>query len=169
MGVCRYPTPPFLTLPTMVLCFSCGPRPPSRFPQLWHSTPQPMTHCNFAPQAVSTQPTLVVSPELTLRAWVYAQPLRPEGLRLCCLGVVVLLNPAVALFSEILKSLHLQLIFPSWGADFFPFTAPCQECWSCPDSLFFLFSLSFFSFCSTQLYGGFLAPFGDLSSSVSVQ
>ena len=55
--------------PTMVPCFSCGPRPP-RFPQLWLSAPQPVVYHSLAPQAVSTQPTLVLSPELTSRAWV---------------------------------------------------------------------------------------------------
>ena len=56
--------------PTMAPCFSCGPRPLPRFPQLWSSAPQPMLHHSLAPQAVSTQPTLVLSPELTSRTWV---------------------------------------------------------------------------------------------------
>ena len=43
--------------------------------------------------------------------------------------------------------------------------APSQECLSHPDS----FSLSLFFFCSTQLCQEFLALYGGLSSSVSVQ
>ena len=39
---------------------------------------------------------------------------------------------------------------------FFSFTAPFQECWVSPDSLFSLLSLSF-ALCSTQLYGGYFS------------
>ena len=42
------------------------------------------------------------------------------------------------------------------------FTAPSQECWSCPDS-------SFFFFCATQLCGGFHALLGGMRSSSSIQ
>ena len=58
--------------PTMATCFSCGPRLPPGFPQLWNSAPQPMAHHSLATQAVSTQPTLVFSLELTSRAWISA-------------------------------------------------------------------------------------------------
>lgn len=49
------------------------------------------------------------------------------------------------------------------------FTAPSQECWSLPDSLLFSpFSLSF-SFCSTWLSRGYLALFGGVGYSASIQ
>lgn len=44
----------------MAPCFSCGPRTPS----------QPLVHVSLAPKAVSTQPTLCLSPEQTSRASV---------------------------------------------------------------------------------------------------
>ena len=47
----------------------------------------------------------------------------------------------------------------------FSFTAPSQECESCPYS----FSLSLFFFFSTRLCQEFLALFGGLNSSVSIQ
>ena len=64
-----------LAFPTVVPCFSCGPRPPPGFPWLWHSAPQPMAfsspiflYCSLAHQALCTQPTLVHFPELTSEA-----------------------------------------------------------------------------------------------------
>ena len=75
-----------------------------------------MAHCFLAPQAVSTQPTLVLSQELTSEACLSAQ-LPPEHLSLWYLGMVVpifcaslfLLCP-LPLFSEALR-------FPSILAD----------------------------------------------------
>ena len=51
--------PPLLLLPfpTMVPCFSCGPRPPLVLPQLQHSVPQRRARHSLAPQAVFMQPT----------------------------------------------------------------------------------------------------------------
>ena len=40
------------------------------FAGLWHSAPQPLVCYSLAPPAVSTQPTLVLSLELTSGAWV---------------------------------------------------------------------------------------------------
>ena len=57
-----------LTLPTMAPCFFRGPRLPPGFPQLWHSAPQALLYPSLDPQAASTPPTLVLSPELTSRA-----------------------------------------------------------------------------------------------------
>ena len=54
----------------MVPCFSCGPRPTSRFPQLWCSIPQPLAHCSLPPHIISTQPALVLSPDLNSSASV---------------------------------------------------------------------------------------------------
>lgn len=67
-----------------------GPRPPPRFPLLWCFLSQDMVFgfppCGtLAPQAVSTQLTLVLSLEIDLWSLsLSAQPL-PEGLRLWCL------------------------------------------------------------------------------------
>ena len=47
------------------------------------------------------------------------------------------------------------------------FTAPSQECWSCVLIPFLSFFL--FSFCSIQLCGRFLALFGGIWSSASIQ
>ena len=113
-----------------------------------------------------------------------SQPL-PERLRLCYLGVVVQkFSVALSLLClphsgcrDFLQGFEVP---PSWlslhqlggfpGCGFLSsFTFPSKECWSCPDSLFFLFSLSFFPFCFTQLCGGFLALFGDLRSSANIQ
>ena len=46
------------------LASPASPAGPDLLPQLWHSTPQPVVHRVLAPQVVSTQPTLVPSPEL---------------------------------------------------------------------------------------------------------
>ena len=67
-----YGSPPLLLLPspTMVSCFSCRPWSPPKFPWLWHSASQPLKHSSLALQAVSTQPTLVFSLELTPRTCI---------------------------------------------------------------------------------------------------
>ena len=61
---------------------------------------------------------------------------------------------------------HLLGGFPG-GGFLFSFTAPSWECGSCPDS--FSLSLFFYFFCSTRLCQKFLALFGGLSSSASIQ
>ena len=63
---CSYGNLPLLisSSPKMVPGFSCRPRTPPLLPWLWHSASQPVVHCSLAFQAVSTQPTLVLSPEL---------------------------------------------------------------------------------------------------------
>ena len=66
-------------------CFSCGPRPPPRFPQLWHSVLWPTEHCSLVPQAVSS--TLVLSPELT--SWASVSAPRP------CLSISGLVSRVV--------------------------------------------------------------------------
>ena len=78
----RHPTTPifiwlsYLALPLlsqiMAPCFFCGHRLPPSSPRLWCSTPQPMFPCSLAPQAVSTQLTLVLSLKLTSRTLVSA-------------------------------------------------------------------------------------------------
>ena len=100
--VCRerysYGNPPLLLLPfpTMAPCFSCEPRPPPRFPQLWCSVPQSMlfrfvahgapvpspSGCLHTANPSSLPGTALWSPSLI------TQP-PPECLRLCCLRVVV--------------------------------------------------------------------------------
>ena len=57
------------SFPAMAPCFSFGPRPPPTHSWLWCSAPQSMAHCSLSTsQAVSTQPTLVLSLELISRA-----------------------------------------------------------------------------------------------------
>ena len=86
-----------------------------------------------------------------------------------------LFSPAAVFFSVALRSLHLgwsphQLSGLLECRILSSFTAPFQECWLLPDSFFFFFPLfSLFSFCSTQLRGWFLAFFGGLRSSASMQ
>ena len=67
-----------LPSPAMALCFSCKPRPPPRIPQLWDSAPKPVAHCSLGQEAISSQPTLVFSPELTSRALVSGPSPRPS-------------------------------------------------------------------------------------------
>ena len=69
----------------MAPCFSCGPRPRPRFPGLWCSAPQPVEHRSLAPQAVSTEPTLVLSADWPLEPESHRPP-PPEHLRLWCPG-----------------------------------------------------------------------------------
>ena len=71
----RRSSPPALALPTMVPCFSCGPRCPPRFPLPWCSTPQPIADGSHpwhtAPYSLRVSPTqltLVPFLELTSRA-----------------------------------------------------------------------------------------------------
>ena len=76
--------------PTTVSCLSCGPRPSPRFPLPWCSTSKPIAHhspaCGLlllslsAPQPVPTQPTLILSPELTSRACVSTPSPHPHPL-----------------------------------------------------------------------------------------
>ena len=50
---------------SLLLCsLSCS----ALLPSPWHTAPHPMACCSLAPQAVSTQPTLVLFPELTSEA-----------------------------------------------------------------------------------------------------
>ena len=144
---------------TMAPCFSCRPKLPPVLPWLWLSTPQPVVHHFLAPQAISTQPTLVLSLELTSRPWVSVPSPHPSisgwwyhwfGCPSLCFA---LLRLAIAPFSEALRfPLHL-----SWscqvgglsGSRFLSsFTAPSQvlvPSWF----LFFPLLSLFFSFCST--------------------
>ena len=137
-----------------------------------------MAHHSLAPQAVTTQPTLVLSWELTFRAWVLVSSPCPSKSGCSVQGQLyqryvwlslcfVLLIVAAVLFSRALRSLlSLVLIYLSvrWPPRFiYSFTVPSQDCWSCLNSfLFLIFSLS-------QLCGGFLALCGDLRSSSSIQ
>ena len=88
----QWSTPLLSPTPTMVPCFSCGPRPPPRFPLPCYSTPQPIAHhsptCGtplLSPQAFPTQPAPVFSPGLTSRSCLSTQPL-PKPFRLWCPG-----------------------------------------------------------------------------------
>lgn len=56
--------------PAAVTCFFCSPRP--------LLAPLAMPLCFLAPQAVYTQPTLVLFTELTCRAWISAPCLLPS-------------------------------------------------------------------------------------------
>ena len=146
-----------LPSPTKAPCFFSRPRLPPRFPQLWCPTPQPLAHCSLTPQAISTQPIIVLSLELTSGARVSVPSPCPS---VSCCGVcgqwyqwsvplslcVALLRPAAVLLSEAWRTLCLCWSPCRLGA--FPeceflssFTAPSQECSSYPDS----FPLYFFS------------------------
>jgi len=164
------------------LASPCRPRLPPGFPWLWCSIPKSIIHHSLAPQAVYTQPTLVLSLELTSRTWISAPSPIQASQAVVFRGrwsvqlsfSFVLLSPSAALFSKALKSLS-QVISPSirwlqrvWVPFFFQssFSEVLVLSWFLPS-----LSLSlFFVFCSTQLYmKGFLLFFGDWRSSASVQ
>ena len=160
----------------MVSCSSFRPRPP--LPLLGCSVPL------FIPLRLSLLSQLSPLPRPDLHSPSLSIQHLPKCLRLWHMGwryqlsvqlsVCFALRLANELFSKTLRfSLYLgcsphQLCgFP--GFRFLSsFPAPSQECQSHPFFLFFLSSLSF-SLCSTQLCGGFLALFGNMGSSTSVQ
>ena len=122
--------------------------------------PSPLTHHSLAPQAVSTEATLVLSRELTSRAWVSVARL-PANVSGCdVLGrwsaalflCFALLSPTASLFSGLGGSLSILADLRQLGGlrrcgFLSSFTA--LECWSGPDSFFFFFFSFSFSFCST--------------------
>ena len=84
-----YDGPPLpLTLPNNSTLLLLQLRHPPGFPWLWYSTLHPMVHCSLAPQAIYTQPTLVLSPEWTSRAWVSA-PITQLSILSCGVGGMV--------------------------------------------------------------------------------
>ena len=88
---------------TMVLCFSGRSRPPPALPQLWCTAPEP-------PRAICTQPTPVLSLELTSKAHVSVPSPCPHVSDCGVPGAVpitcfALLNLAAALFSDALRLL----------------------------------------------------------------
>lgn len=90
-----YGGPPLFLLPSppMVPCFSCGPRPPPRFPLPWHSTPQTVAHHSPAHGTLLLCPSgcpHTANPSPLLRTDLQSLSLNaqspPERLRLWCLG-----------------------------------------------------------------------------------
>ena len=128
-----------------------------------HCTPQPQAHCSPAPSSCfhianpSTLPKLTSAPTWVSQALVPRPWYWWSVQHSLCFS---LLWPAAVLLSEALRLPLTWLIslsgIPRCGF-LSSFTVPSQECWSHPD-YFFLFSF-FFSFCFTQLCGGFLALF----------
>lgn len=114
-----YGSLPLLLLlsPTMATYLSCRPRPPWI---LWLccAASHPMAHWFLAPQALSIQPTLVLSPELTSRAWVSTSS-PCQNISDCVVSgqwlrwsaqlslYFALLSPAAVVFSSIVRSLCL--------------------------------------------------------------
>ena len=90
------PAPPPRPSPAMAPCFPCRARPSPCFPLRARPTPQPVAHpapprvaqCSLASQAVPTQPTLVLSLDLTSGACVSA-PSAPWSISGCGIGAVV--------------------------------------------------------------------------------
>ena len=146
---------PFLLWPsrTMMLWFSCRPRPPTSLPCLCYSVPQLMVQYSLAPQAVSTHPTLVLSPELASESWVSVpSPTQASQAVVYRAGGTDGLYGSLSVLPSSVWLLHfLRVLRFSLHLCWFPlhlgglpvcrflssFTAPAQECWSCPDFLFF--------------------------------
>lgn len=142
---------------------------PYSLPRLWCSVPPPVVHC--LPRPSGCPHTASLSPLPGTDLWslsLRAQP-PPTCLRLWFLGqryqwsvrlslVFSLLSLAVALFSQGFEvPLHLSRpphqFGDTPGCGFLSsFTAPSQECCSCPDFLYFLFSLSRPLFFSPLLF-----------------
>ena len=168
------PNPPPSPSPSMVLCPSCRSRPSPGFPLPWCSPPQSVEHCSLAPYAIPSSLPGTDFWSLSLRA----QPL-PECLRLWCPGgwfrwsvrlslCFAVFSPAAVLFLATLRSLRLSRSFISYESS--------QGVGSFSSSWFHLGnasphpdSFSLFFFCSTQSCQEFLALFGGLSSSASIQ
>ena len=156
------------------LASPCRPRLPPGFPWLWCSIPKSIIHHSLAPQAVYTQPTLVLSLELTSRTWISAPSPIQASQAVVFRGrwsvqlsfSFVLLSPSAALFSKALKSLS-QVISPSirwlqrvWVAFFFQssFSEVLVLSWFLPSLSLSLFCFLFYSI----IYEGFLAVFWRL-------
>ena len=143
----------------MVLHFSVHDTPlPSPSSCFHTANPSPLPETDLRSLSLSTQPL----PE-RLRLWCPGRWYQWSPQRSCCFA---LLSPAAALFCQALRSLRLSRShcwFSSFpGSGFLSsFTAPSPGVlvWSHPDSFFSLLSL--FSFCLTQLCGGFLALWGS--------
>ena len=168
----------------MVPFFSCWLRSSPRFLLPWCSTPQPiahhsmpMAHCSLAPQAVSTQPTVVLSLELISGAWVSAPSTpQPQVIQAVVSQAVVqmiyatltLLCPPQSNCSTFLSDFEVPpscLISPSvsWlSRVWVPYLFHSSILGMLVQS-WFLFSLSLFFFCSVQLHQESLALFGGLS------
>ena len=139
---------------TVVLCsLSCGALPTSPSGCLHKPNPSPLPRIDPQTLHLSAQPL--------------SQCLRLASGVMVCAALSLLCLPQFSCwrFSPRLWGPSISADLIRWlpGCGFLSFfTAPSQECWF----LFFpLFSFSLFSpFCSTQLYGGFLALFGGLRS-----
>ena len=152
-------------------------------------------HCAslLSPQAISTQPTLNLSLELTSKSWISA-PAQPKCLRLCCLGTVA---PMVCKAFSLLCPPQSSCCTFLWGFESPPpsqlFSPLIRSPPSVQASFFFhsslsgvlvpfwfwflfffppLYSLSLslsFSFALPSYEGVFLALFWDLRSVFNVQ
>ena len=84
-----------LPYPKRHLASPTGPPPPG-FPQLWYSAPQPLEHHSLSPQAVSTQPSLVLSLEMTSGDCQCPAPFQ-ESQAMVSLEVVPMVSVALSL------------------------------------------------------------------------
>ena len=119
--------PPLLLLPstTMAPCFSCRPRPPPSFPQLWCSTPQPLGLRSLAPSVYLCTPSPSPLPGSDLCSLSLSTHPPPKHLKLWRPGAVVLpivfaalsllcpLQSSCCTFFCSLEVPPSQLIFPS--------------------------------------------------------
>ena len=140
--------PPPLTLPNNGTLFSCGPRPPPRFPLLWRSSPPPHSPAHgkllLSPSGWLYKANPSPHPRTDLWSLSLSAQAPPKHLRLWCprwwctwsawlLLCFALLSPAAVIFMMTLRSLHLgsslhQLGgFPGCGF-LFSFIAPCLKC-----------------------------------------
>ena len=168
------PTLLLLSSPTMAPCFSCGLRPPPALPWLWCTSAQLMAYHSLAPsQAVSMQPTLDLFLELTFVVWDSMPSPFPgvsgSGTVGLCSSLSALPWLATVLFSNALRFfLHCSWLLHQLGkllgfGILSSFTVPSQDCSFSLDSPLISY------FCSTHLCGGFLALFGSLRPSFSVE
>ena len=176
--------PLLLSLSTAVApCFSCGPRTPLILTWLWHSDPQPVSHNSLTPQAVSTQPTLVLSMELTSEVWLSPPSpcLSASGCDVLSGGIDGLCGSLCFAFLSLAAVIFFESLIFSLFSDWSPhqlggfpgyrflssLTAPSQRCRSSDSFYSFLFfCLSLFP---TQLCWGLLVLFGGPRSSSSIQ
>lgn len=156
--------PPLLlsSAPTMVLWFSWGPSLFLCF--LVSGTP--------LPQAMFTQPMLVLSLEMTTKAWVSVPIpyLSVSGYGVWGSGTnglcISLLCPSSVWL--LCFSLSLWGGLPGCGFLLF-FTSQSQEHWSCPDCFFFPLPFLFFPLVFYQIMWRVSCLFGGLRSPSSVQ
>lgn len=166
----------------MAPCLSCGSEPSPGFPLLQHSPPQPVAYHSPAHGALFLSPSChpQSSPRTDLWSLSLSTQPPPKHPRLWCPGqwfrwsvrlslCFAVLSPAAMLFSATLRSTDsADLSSVRWlPRTWVPFLLHSSLLEMLVLS-WFLFSFFFF-FCYTQLCQEFLALFGGLSSSASIQ